>query len=201
MKKIISIVVLILLTTFCYSVSSASITGSFTASNPFFTSISSEYPSNESTGVERPPTNISANITGNDVTVYFYFVNMSGVTDTWTQLYHQENVTNEIVEMTALDSFGSGNEFDWGNTTYTWSINISDEFGWTNESFWYETEGIASGSDARLDVNNDVTVDIFDVTVIYNWYDEENSYNGYFDVNVDTLIDIFDCRDVYNGYN
>jgi len=155
------------------------------------------YPPDGEDSIDRPPLNVSADITGTDVAVYFHFINMTGLTDTWTELYFQDAVTNEHVERDIFTTFGVGNELEWGNTTYTWSINITDGADWHNESFTFTTEEIANGANSRYDVSNNNDVDGQDC--LYIWNNKDETYNGLYDVNDNSDIDGQDVLFTWNN--
>ena len=165
-------------------------------------SINDIFPDNESTEVTRPPANLSVDVSGTDLDVYIYFINMTPTSDTWTLVNHNSSVSNERVVINSLTDFGTTYEFEWGNHTYNWSVNITDGETWTNESYWFNTVQQVSGSaDAWKDTEVDNDVDIFDCIQVYNWYNGGSPYNGFFDIEEDNDVDIFDVIEVFNEYN
>jgi hypothetical protein len=79
----------------------------FTTCDPLPIGMSGPFPANESTEVTRPPVNLSVFINGTDVDVYFYFLNMTPVIDTWTLVDSWDSVSDERVEYTTLSTFGT----------------------------------------------------------------------------------------------
>ena len=156
-----------------------------------------EFPGDGTSDVARPPANLSAYIDGTNLAVYFYLYNMTPASDTWTQVYFQDAVTNERVEFTTLSTFGVGTEFEWGNTTYNWSINLTDGSDWTNLTFDYTTQDVANGANARYDVSNNDDVDGQDC--LYIWNNKDGTYDGIYDVNDNGDIDGQDVLFVWNN--
>jgi hypothetical protein len=129
---------------------------------------------------------------------------MTPATDVWTLAANWSNVSDERVEICDLFDGSTGTnftqkEFAWGNTTYTWSVNVTDGETWINETYTYTTVSDASGADARYDMNNDGTVDVFDALLTWNKKAGDASYNNLYDV-VAThgLIDVFDALNVWS---
>lgn len=158
--------------------------------------ISNPYPADNATGIPRPPTNLSAYISGTNLTITFYFHNMTPKIDQWTLLNSWSNQSTGRFEITNLTDWG--NDFLWGNTTYTWSINVTDGSSWVNVTYTYTTTAQASGADARYDVNNDNDVDVFDLNSCWSHRDGEAPYDGIYDVNNDNSIDVFDLNGIWS---
>jgi len=126
---------------------------------------------------------------------------MSGTSNTWTLLQNWSSVGTGRFNVTNLSDIGLGTEFLWGNTTYTWSVNVTNCNTWVNETYTYTTDADASGYNARFDIENDDDVDIFDCVVIYTRYNDGYAYDKYYDTEGDLDVDIFDVVEVYNEYN
>ena len=94
-------------------------------------------------------------------------------------------------------------EFLWGNISYEWAVNVTNGTVWENRSYIYTTEQTVDSANARYDVNNDDTVDIFDCLYVWNNRDGEASYNGIYDVSDggvgNELIDVFDVMYIWNN--
>jgi len=162
-----------------------------------FLNVSNEYPLNNDAEVEREA-NLSADCDGYGMDVYIYFYNMTpkvhtwSLVDSWTEENSDRFETNREY----------GNDFKWGNTTYTWSVNITDGTNWVNKTYTYVTEQqTAEGHNARMDVDADNTLDIFDARDTYNNYNQGHEFDGIYDVDENDDIDVFDCRTIYNEYN
>ena len=155
--------------------------------------ISNPYPAYESTGISRPPTNLSVKINGTNLDVYFYFCNMTPVTDTWTQFANWTNVsTPQRCEFTNFTDMG--NDWMWGNTSYQWSVNATNGSTWSNTSYYYTTTG------SRYDVSNDGIVNVQDLS--YTWgYRSTGSkpYDGLYDVYDDGDIAVQDLSFIWNN--
>lgn len=161
--------------------------------------ISNYYPANGATGISRPPTNLSADVSGTNIDAYIYFVNMTPKTDTWTLVNSWSGISSQRIEYTSLDTFGRETEFIWGNTTYTWSVNITDGGTWINKTYTFSTKEIVDGSNARHDINNDDTVDVFDLNNCWTNREGEAPFDGIYDVNTDDEIDVFDLNNIWSN--
>jgi len=118
------------------------------------------YPTYESTGVSRPPTNLSVKINGTNLDVYFYLYNMTPIADTWIQFANWTSVSSPLrCEFTNFTDMG--NDWLWGNTSYHWSVNATNGSTWSNTSYYYTTTG------SRYDVSNDGIVNVQDLS--YTW--------------------------------
>ena len=155
--------------------------------------ISDPYPAYESTGISRPPTNLSVKINGSNLDVYFYLYNMTPVTDTWTQFANWTSVSTpqrcEFINFTDM-----GNDWIWGNTSYQWSVNATNGSTWSNTSYYYTTTG------SRYDVSNDGIVNVQDLS--YTWgYRSSGSkpYDGLYDVDNDGQIMVGDLSYIWGN--
>lgn len=154
-------------------------------------SVSNIFPSNGATEVTRPPTNLSAYVTGSNLDIYIYFVNMTPTTNTWTLVQSWSDQSTGRFAATSLNTFGRTTEFIWGNTTYTWSVNITDGSSWLNNTYTYDTIASVLTKNARCDVNNDDEVKGNDLLLIYAYRDGNPDgylYDGFYDVNEDNEI-------------
>jgi len=154
-----------------------------------------EYPVNLSTEISRPPVNISVQINGTGLDVYFYWYNMTPTIDVW------ELVTNWSEESTNRFNYTMlwSNGWVWGNTTYQWTVNVTNGETWINNSYQYNTTELANGADARYDVSNDDWVDGTDLIRDYVHRTGEATYDGIYDVNTppDGWIDGTDLLIIY----
>ncbi|MEA1877240.1 MAG: hypothetical protein U9N86_10285, partial [Bacteroidota bacterium] len=181
---------------------------SFTAASASAFNITDPYPSNQTVNLTRPPTNLSAYIDGTNITTYFFFYNMTPTVDIWVEIVNWTNISNQRCTVIDIYNGATGSnftlrEFIWGNKTYNWSVNATDGNIWINKTYTYSTEQTVDGANARLDVNNDDTVDVFDALQSWNNRDGQSTYNGIYDVSVDIqgdspLIDVFDALLIWN---
>jgi len=79
------------------------------------------------------------------------------------------------------------NNWIWGNTTYTWSINVTDGITWTNETYEYTTGG------SRYDVSNNDLVNFQDAGLVWVHRTSEVPYDGLYDVNQDGQVNFQDA--------
>ena len=149
------------------------------------------YPSYESTGISRPPTNLSVKINETNLDVYFYFLNMTPVTDTWT-LFASWTGVSPPQRCEFINFVDMGNDWMWGNTSYQWSVNVTDGSTWSNTSFYYTTAG------SRYDVSNDGIVNVEDLSYAWAHRDGQASYDGLYDVNGNYNIDVQDLSFIWN---
>jgi hypothetical protein len=91
-----------------------------------------ESPTNESTGQSiRPTCNITVTDGDNDsITVNFY----ENTTGDW--VLQQTNDSVESGTNVVWDNFTNANSF---STVYNWSVNITDGYNWTNETYYFIT--------------------------------------------------------------
>jgi len=132
------------------------------------------YPANQSTGISRPPANISIWVNGTGLDIYIYFWNMTPATNTSTLLKHWSGDGGHYEESNT-NLTARGTDFLWGDTQYQWWVNITDGSEWYNQSYWYNTTG------SRYDVTN--TGDVVPGDVSADWVHRAPSpYIGIYDV-------------------
>jgi len=160
-----------------------------------------EFPVNTSTSVTRPPGNFSAHINGS-THIYFYYVNHTPVNPTWTLINNWSGTLTDGYYSVNV-STGYGVSFIWGNTTYTWSINITNDGGeWLNKTFTYTTYAtVTSGANARYDITNDgASINALDLS--FDWAHRTvggyATYNGYYDVNNDDAVNAIDLSFIWS---
>ncbi len=136
------------------------------------------YPVNQSTGVERAPTNLSAHINGTNININFWFYNLTPVHDRWVDIGGWTSVDTNWYEVlgSALTGISPGTQFIWGDTGYNWSINITDGTNWLNLTFVYHTTG------SRYDVTNSGDVVSADVSNCWANRNGQAPYDGIYDV-------------------
>ncbi len=141
-----------------------------------------EYPVNNSIGVERPPTNISStveDIGGDNLDVHFQWRNHDNM---WVTLQAFTDVGNGT-----YDYIPVGNDWIWGDTSYIWSVNVTDGFGWANQTFFYTTGG------SRYDINNNDVVNFQDAGLCWIHRDTVVPYDGLYDVNLNGVVNFQDA--------
>jgi len=133
------------------------------------------YPANESTGNDRPPVNISLQINGSSLDIYYYYWNMTCWPNAWNLLYEWSGVDTARYKVTSLDNNWS-KSFIWGNHDYNWTVNVTDGVTWHNTSYIYTTKG------SRYDVTN--TNDVVSEDVSAAWLNRQGQadYDGIYDV-------------------
>jgi hypothetical protein len=102
----------------------------------------SESPEDGATNVDTYPTlQVEITTSTNDTTVYFMYLNG----DTWEEIGNTTgaNYSREVISQAT--------SFDDYDRTYNWSVNVSDEGGWTNESYLFTLE---SAADDTVDTIN-----------------------------------------------
>ena len=139
------------------------------------------YPGNQSTGNSRPPTNVSAHVNGTNVDIYFYFMNMTPVTNTSTLFASWTGENDGRFDFTTFNWTNpetyDATDWIWGDTTYTWYVNATDGSTWYNQTFNYTTGG------SRYDVSGSGDVVSADAYRVWTNRAGEASYNGIYDVN------------------
>jgi len=146
-----------------------------------------EYPQNESIDVERPPSELNVTIEDpNDDAMNIYIK--------WRK--HDYYHFGEWVTLASYTGVYDGtynfippteNDWMWGNTTYTWSVHVTDGVAWTNETYEYTTGG------SRYDVNNDDNVNFQDAGLVWVHRTSEEPYDGIYDVNQDGQVNFQDA--------
>lgn len=144
--------------------------------------ISDEYPLDDIINLERPPVNLSANIEDpNDDTMNIQ-IRWKNHNNQWVTLQTYSNEING-----RFNYIPSGNDWLWGETTYTWSVNATDGTYWTNKSFSFTTGG------SRYDVSNNDVVNFQDAGVCWVHRDTVAPYDGLYDVNHNGVVNFQDA--------
>ncbi len=144
--------------------------------------IFNEYPLAGTVDVERPPNKLQIAVNdfeGDLLDIYFWWENHTGV---WTLL----NLINDVGNGT-YNFIPSGNDWIWGNTTYIWSVYVTDGVAWTNQTFYYTTSG------SRYDVNNNDLVNFQDAGLTWVHRTSNAPYDGLYDVNQDNEVNFQDA--------
>jgi len=146
-----------------------------------------ENPVNGISNVERPPIELNATVEDPegdimDVSIrwmkhdYYHYgewILLEDYKGVYNGTYNKENLT--------------GNDWIWGNTVYTWSINVTDGTSWTNKTFQYTTSG------SRYDIDNDDSVNFQDAGLVWIYRTSEVPYDGIYDVNCDGQVNFQDA--------
>ena len=164
-------------------------------------SVFSPFPTNNSFEVSIPPTNLSVSITGSNLEVYFYLINMSPETNTTSLIYNWTGVDTGRVVLTDIgfEETNATTAFIFGHTPYTWYVNVTDTVDWVNNTYYYQTINQTAGKDARMDVNGNGFINVQDVS-----YEIANYSPPYddtiYDVNWNGLINVQDVSYVIANY-
>ncbi|RLF56887.1 MAG: hypothetical protein DRN27_08855, partial [Thermoplasmata archaeon] len=145
-----------------------------------------EYPVDFSTDVERPPTILGLTVVdpdGDFIDIYVKWIR--------NDYYH---VGEEVILQSYIDAINgtynfipSGNDWIWGDTTYTWKICVNDGVAWTNETYTFTTDG------SRYDVSNNDLVNFQDAGLVWVHRTSEVPYDGLYDVNNDGQVNFQDA--------
>ncbi len=144
--------------------------------------IFNEIPVNNSIGIIRPPDKLNVTVDDfyNDLmNIHIKWKNHDG---DWGTLESFTNVYNGSYEFLT-----AGNDWIWGNTTYIWSVNVTDGFNWINETYSYTTIG------SRYDVSNNDVVNFQDAGLCWVHRDTVAPYDGLYDVNQNGVVNFQDA--------
>jgi len=158
-----------------------------------------QYPVNLNTSTPLLLANISVGVVdddGDQMDVYFY-TNKSEP-DSWNPVWNAIGSNLSVNNGTYLSNqtfnfSGTHNtRWRWGNTTYYWSINITDGKIWTNESYSFKT------TSSRYDVDNvNGVVNVFDLSAAWSYRTPTNAYLGVYDVDANTAVNVFDLSAIW----
>jgi hypothetical protein len=143
-------------------------------------------PPNGAESIVRPPAELAATVEDLDADMmdiqirwrqndYYHY-------GEWITLQTYSGVSNGTYNYVPL----AENNWIWGNTTYFWSVNVTDGFIWTNETFQYFTNS------SRYDVDNDKKVTFRDSGLVWMYRTSEADYEGIYDVNQDGEVNLQD---------
>jgi len=145
------------------------------------------YPNDGGIGIERPPFQLNVSIEDPDNDTMDVYIR-------WRK--HDYYHFGEWVTLQTYTGVGNGtynfippdeNDWIWGNTTYTWSVNITDGLHCTNETYQYTTKG------SRYDVSNNDIVNFQDAGLVWIHRDGEADYDGIYDVTNNGEINFMDA--------
>jgi len=159
------------------------------------------YPDNESTSVSLLLANISALVydeDGDNMDIYFFTNKTSSWTASWNAI--GENLTQTNGVYMCNQTFNLSGEYNtrwrWGNTTYYWSINITDGKIWVNNTYHYTTDF----SRYNVDAYTDYKVNAIDLsrTWAHRTVEGHSSYIGLYDMNADgTIVNVIDLGRIW----
>ena len=141
-----------------------------------------EYPENNLKNITRPPSELNVTVEsvfGMEIDLY---INRKSHGGEWFTLGSYTGVNSGTFNTTNL----KGNDWIWGNTTYTWSVNVTDGTFFTNETYQYTTDG------SRYDVNNNGVVNFQDAGLIWIHRTSKVDYDGIYDVNQNGMANFQD---------
>ena len=144
------------------------------------------YPSDEEVDTSRPVSQFNISVADHDSTevdIYLSWLNRSYQKPVWEQLYNWLDISDGIFTYSPEGSTA----WLWGNTTYTWSVNVTDGISWTNKTFTFTTGG------SRYDVNNDDKVNFIDAGIVWVHRTTNALYDGLYDVNQDGKVNFIDA--------
>jgi hypothetical protein len=143
---------------------------------------SDSFPLNGSFGVERPPIMLQVTLTdveNSSMNASTRWKNHSGQ---WMSLQNLTEVGNGTYAF-----IPAGNDWIWGNTTYTWSVNVTDGMSWANQTYVFTTGG------SRYDVNNNDKVNFQDAGLVWVHRTSVVPYDGLYDVNGNEQVNFQDA--------
>jgi parallel beta-helix repeat protein len=141
-----------------------------------------ENPVNVTTEVTRPPLELNATVEDPDGDLMDVYIKWKNHDDEWVTLETYNDVVNGTYSY-----LPSGNDWIWGDTTYIWSVRVTDGTTWTNETYYYTTGG------SRYDVNNNDIVNFQDAGLVWVHRTSEVLYDGIYDVNQDGQVNFQDA--------
>lgn len=171
-------------------------------------------PYNNETNVSIPSM-FSCNINGTSGIVEFCVYNIDEYVPNWDVFYSSNWSGNSYI---SYQPEKNDARFLFGNSTYMWSVNVSDGLFWKNTTYFFNTimnvheyiefyEFILSNiSDARYDVSGDgIRVNVFDLSITWsnrwNIGDNENLYHRLYDVSQDGEINSIDMSLIWYHRN
>ena len=140
------------------------------------------YPIKGSKKVERPPDKLNVSVKNPNGGTMDVYIRWKNHIETWITLATYNGVSNGTYTF-----LPTGNDWIWGNTTYTWSVNVTDGSSWTNETYAYTTGG------SRYDVNNNNLVNFQDAGLVWTHRTSLVPYDGLYDVNQDGNVNFQDA--------
>ena len=141
-----------------------------------------EEPQNGSIDISRPPTFLNFLLNDEDSDLMNVTIKWFNHSKKWEILQSYISVGNGLYGYEPL-----GNDWIWGNTTYTWSVNVTDNKQWTNRTYTFTTGG------SRFDVNNNNIVNFQDAGIVWVHRTSISSYDGLYDVNQNGVVNFQDA--------
>jgi len=148
--------------------------------------ISVKYPLNDTIYNPRPLSEFNITIfdlDADNLTMYLRWINHSGMISLWEDIYNWIDIPFGNYKYVPPNR----NQWIWGNTTYIWSVNVTDGLFWTNETYSFTTIG------SRYDVNNNDIVNFQDAGLVWIHRTSEVDYDGIYDVNQNGVVNFQDA--------
>jgi len=167
--------------------------------NPGYMTVWSPIPINVSIGNTRPTANISISAaTGSPIDIYFYYYNITPVTNTTSLFKNWSGQTSGRFEFNTSNALTPANpngdtRFIWGDTQYIWWINVTDGTNWVNKTYYFNTSG------SRYDVANSGDVVATDVTIDWSKRQGEVGYDNLYDVDYSGDVTATDCSIIWEN--
>jgi len=136
--------------------------------------------------VERPTAELNVTVedyNGDYLSIIFRWLNQTPIINKWDNLCEWNDVNNGTYSFTPPII----NDWIWGDTKYTWSVNVTDGSYWTNKTFTFTTGG------SRYDVSNNDIVNFQDAGLCWVNRDSVVDYDGLYDVNQNGAVNFQDA--------
>ncbi|MEF8848233.1 MAG: hypothetical protein V5A68_03780 [Candidatus Thermoplasmatota archaeon] len=160
-----------------------------------------EVPANGSTGVELTPVlKVRCIDYDEEVMDATWWTNESG---SWTQFGSNNSITNDSIIQQTCDDF---NEY---NTKYYWSLNLTDQTCWTNNTYHFTTESnpykqpVINNYDLINETGSKLNNDTGPLDIYMNYTFKVNitDLNGWGDIEFINITSWFDQGDENSRYN
>jgi len=152
---------------------------------------SNEYPANQSTGIDHTP-QLSVTVNDGDLDILnaTWWSNSSG---SWVQFGSNLSIDTSEGSVNIIQT--NSNFSDYG-TIYWWSVNLTDEIVWTNETYYFTTALINTSVDTispytienidPLSLSTTGPSDLDEVILYYRWSDDNVSWGHNGETDYDT---------------
>jgi len=123
-------------------------------------SILDENPPDGANDIDRPPEELKVTVEGLRKGLFDVYIRWKNHDDIWVTLNSYLSVGSGNYNYT-IPVPPVSNDWIWGETTYIWSVNVTDGNNWNNKTYYFTTSG------SRYDVNNDDKVNFQDAGLIW----------------------------------